>query len=381
MRRLLGLALMLALPMHAQAQLPVPSVGLGMGVDTTIAPVGDIVRTVEAYLKLPKPGRTPTDLFIRGPYSGPIEYDPASEVVYLGFPVTVVSVVPTSRSADVYIVKLLHARNDGDSTTPAIGAISLQRLEAVRRVGGWALRSPMASLTANWPTRRAGQIVFHMQPGHAFNRSLASRSATVLDSLQRVFGVTRTKPLDYFVCGSIAECHRILGLDFYVEPSGPRPGWGGRAIEDRIVLSGDPERGEGHVHEVVHVALNPAFGSIWNAVANEGLATWIGGSRGRAFPELMRDLVAFQLQHPDKTLDQLLTEGRSDEENGAWYATAALFTDSVYRKQGTPGLKRWIAAAPGAAAVHEQLQDLLGVASVDQDGWWRATARERAGAE
>ncbi len=382
MRGLPCLILPLFFAVATEAQQPAASVSLGFGVDTTIAPVGAIVRTVTAYLQLPQPGRTPTSLFVPGRYAGPALYDPAAMMAYQGFAATVVSVLPTGPRGDVYVVKLLHASAQSDSTTSTIRPLALQRLEAVPRDSAWVLRSPLSSLTASWSTHRVGRIVFHTPRGHVFGRALAARSATVLDSLQRVFSIARTAPLDYFVCGSTEECCRLLGLDFFVDASGARPGWGGRSLGPRIVLAGNPELGEAYVHEVVHAALTPAFGPTSNNLVIEGFAAWIGGSRGQPYSALLRSLVGYQERYASVTLDQILdgetARGWGDEETDASYATAALLTESVQRRLGIAGLRRWIATRPGAAAVREQLQELLGVTTAHQEAWWRAAAKERA---
>ncbi len=94
------------------AQRPVEVVTLGWAVDTTHSPVREIVRTLLAYFRLPHPGRTPTPLWSAEEQARFPFYDLTADILYQGFPATIVEVTPAAADSAVWVVKALFARAD-----------------------------------------------------------------------------------------------------------------------------------------------------------------------------------------------------------------------------------------------------------------------------
>jgi hypothetical protein len=107
-----------------------------------------------------------------------------------------------------------------------------------------------------------------------------------VDSVAKLFNVPVPRHLDVIVGASMDDVERAIGLDFFSEPSGPGQRSGGLNLGS-IILSGNPAIGEAYLHEFVHSVLGPSL-PAGNQLLSEGVATWLGGSRGRSPREMYR---------------------------------------------------------------------------------------------
>lgn len=362
------------------AQQPVPSLSLGFGVDTVSDDVRGIVRTLRDYFALAQPSRTPTPLWKAEEQRGRRMYDATSDA-YQGFPATIIEVVPESPTNDLYVVRTLFARYD--TASRAIRPLAVQRLYARRSGRGWTLESALPHLTASWSAMRMGRITFHRPPGQRIDRVRARRTARLLDDLQRRFAITDTSTINYYACGSTREMYRIVGLDFMVSPSGPGTGRGGRAsAEQHLLLAGDSLQGEAYVHELVHIALwpiVPAGGR--HHMAEEGVATWIGGSRGASIDSLAVILAHYQATHPAVTMHMLVDGDVSgvwgQPETDAMYATAGVIAAAIHERGADAGIRKYLNLTDDTASFWREMPALVGVPGDSIEGWWRGEAVRR----
>lgn len=242
--------------------------------------------------------------------------------------------------------------------------------------------NPLSRLTRDWLTRTAGRVTFHYAPGQNPDPERAARTARFVDSVAALFAVEPPARIDYYVAGSPDEYFRAIGLDFFVLPSGPGTATGGNALAAlNIVLAGDPSQGEAYLHEVTHVVLG---GRYQGAVIGEGIAAWLGGSRGRPPRELYRLLAEYQRAHPDVTLEMFVRgdlPGWGAAESDAMYGTGALFIDAVFRRSGIAGLRSLAGTRFDDDTVLAAMRTRLGIRSSDAaalDAWWRSAAAEAA---
>ncbi|MCC6930008.1 MAG: hypothetical protein IT359_13580 [Gemmatimonadaceae bacterium] len=377
---LLTSALSMAHARPASAQETVPSLSLGFGVDTVSADVRGIVRTLRDYFALPQPSRTPTPLWNGEEQRGRRVYDATGEA-YQGFPATIIEVVPESPDNDLYVVRTLFARYD--SASRAIRPLAVQRLYARRTGDRWTLESALPHLTARWSTLRVGRITFHRPPGERIDRARARRTAQLFDDLQLRFAIADTSTLDYYACGSTREMYRIVGLDFMVAPSGPGTGRGGRAsAEQHLLLAGDSLQGEAYIHELAHIAFWPTLPAGGrHHMVEEGVATWIGGSRGASIDSLAVILARYQATHPGVTL-RMLVDGDvagvwGQPETDAMYATAGVIAAAIHERGGDSGIRRYLGVTDDSASFWREMPALLGVSGDSLEGWWRGEAARR----
>jgi hypothetical protein len=382
--RILGFLAAIVIAAQAGAQGPPPTVSVSFGIDTTITDVGAVVRLVRAYLAKPD-----SSARSHGLWSTATDFDrrvgDLTIEAYQGFPATIISLASDGPGDSVYVVRILYA--SADSTGQRISPLALQRLFAVREPGaplGFKLAGALPRLTRDWEQRTKGRVTFWYAPGQHPNPARISHASSFVDSVAALFHVPPPNHLDMYVTGSLEEAQRAIGLDFFPAASADR-GRGGRALFGGIVLAGNPGMGEGYVHEVAHAILGPTFPSR-NGFFSEGVATWLGGSRGRTPQQTYTRLRQIQAAHPAMTLEQVLkhdiADATAEETTDAFYATGALAVDAVYRRAGIAGLRGLAQLSGDPNLLLTALPAQLGLSSSDQsalDRWWRAAAAQMSG--
>jgi len=361
-----------------QAQTPSPSVSIGFGVDTSIADVRNVVSLVRAYLAKPD-----SSARSRGLWSSATEFDRRIGDVTAGqanqgFPATVVGVISDGPGDSVYVVKILYARAD---SARGIAPLALQRLYAIREAGApyaFRLASALPRITRNWERRSKGHITFWYVPGHKPNPAKIDRAARFVDSVAKLFSVPPPQHLDVYVGDSMDEVQRAIGLDFYTQSSGPGQRSGGLDIGS-ILLMGNPQIGEDYLHEFVHAVLGPSL-PAGSKLLSEGVATWLGGSRGRTTREMFALLRSYQQADSTLSFPALVRQGfdvpDADRGTNLLYATGALIVDAVQRKNGVAGVRRIYQLRTNPNALLRSISIELGVPPDDAslDRWWRAEA-------
>jgi hypothetical protein len=281
---------------------------------------------------------------------------------------TVVDIAPAHDSADTgaYVIRTLFAYDDPKrhATVP----VGLVRVYATREGNRWVLGNALPRLTHHWPSRKVGVITFVHEPSHRFDGARARQSATFVDSVAVLFGIPSPPDIGYYVTDTPEEMTRILGLDFAV------PGMRGRAFtEDRLILSGSPDYGEYYPHELAHIVLRPFEAEAHTPFEwDEAVAMWLGGSRGRSFPELMRALADTLHVHPDLTLTAIVGEPRIPTVPP--YPSLAALIQMAYEKDGMLAVKQ-VLTSPGEGEQQRPLgpaERVLGLSPADLNAAWRS---------
>jgi len=110
---------------------------------------------------------------------------------------------------------------------------------------------------------------------HKFNVEKAKELSNFIDEVSKNFKVT-PRPFEYYFANDYEEIQNLKGLDYWY-------GMGGRlkptgTSDERVYASG---LGEDYFHEVFHVIVNTQYSNkhLWKS---EGIATFLGGSRGNS---------------------------------------------------------------------------------------------------
>jgi hypothetical protein len=177
---------------------------------------------------------------------------------------------------------------------------------------------------------------------------------------------------------------RAIGLDFYLEPSGPGQRSGGMSL-GYIILSGNPAIGEAYFHELVHTVLGPSL-PVGSRLLGEGVATWLGGSRGRTPHELYKLLRRYQRSDSTLALSTLIRNGFDDPDTdksaNLLYGSGALIADSIYREGGISTLRNVYQVRGDPDTVMRAISTALGFSPTDTaslDKWWRAETERAVG--
>lgn len=383
--RILGFLAAILITAQAGAQGPPPTVTVSFGIDTTITEVGAIVRLVRAYLAKPD-----SSARSRGLWSTVTDFDrrvgDLTTEAYQGFPATIISLASDGPGDSVYVVRILYA--SADSTGQRISPLALQRLYALRDSGalfGFKLAGALPRLTRDWEQRTKGRLTFWYAPGQHPNPAKIAHASSFVDSVATLFQVPPPNHLDMYVTGSMEEAQRAIGLDFFPMAAADR-GLGGRALFGTLVLAGNRALGEAYVHEVAHAILGGPTFPIRSGFINEGVATWLGGSRGRTPQQTYARLSQIQVARPGLTLAQVLRhdipDATAEEMTDAFYATGALAVNAVYRRAGIAGLRVLAQLSDDPSLLLAALPAQLGLSSSDKsalDRWWRAEAARISG--
>lgn len=358
------------------AQEPSPSVSAGFGVDTTITDVRNVVSLIRAYLAKPDSSARTRGLWSTATTFDRTVGDVTAWRANQGFPATVVGVIPAMPGDSVYIVRILYARAD---STGGAAPLALQRLYAVRESGApyaFRLSSAFPRMRSNWERRSKGPITFWYVPGQRPNAPRINRTGRFVDSVAKLFNVPVPRHLDVIVGASMDDVERAIGLDFFPEPSGPGQRSGGLNLGS-IILSGNPAIAEAYFHEFVHSVLGPTL-PAGSALLSEGVATWLGGSRGRTTREMYTLLHSYQQSDSTLTLSGLIRSrfqvADADRSTNLLYATGALIAGSIYRRQGIAALRRAYQLKGDPDALIRGISSALGFSPTDTralDAWWR----------
>jgi hypothetical protein len=288
---------------------------------------------------------------------------------------TVVAIEPaTPNDSNVFSIRTLFTRSDSASG-PEL-PVALTRVFAIRENGAWVLANALTRTTAEWQRKTVGQFTFIYPPDHRFDKVKARHTVRFTDSLATAFGAPRPKGVTYYLARSPDEAFRIAGLDFVPPRSTGRsfPG-------NYMIFSGLPAYGEFYPHELTHLTLGwilPDLGAP--QVLDEGLAFWLGGSRGRCWAELRADLATALVADSALTLARLLAERPATDPLRSTAAGALL--QLAQERGGVAVVKRVLSPPPGPNGRDILLgaQQALGLSREALEVAWRGIVERRGAA-
>jgi hypothetical protein len=297
-------------PGTASAQ-GVLSVDVGLGVDleepawsrTGWHPaVPEILEAWEQYLLSDAHLQAPTSLWSTAEQESWPGYDLTAGLAYIGTRATVLDIRPRDAATpDEFVVSTLFTSLQGSEQR--VRPVALTRVFAVREEGRWVFSGAIHRLTEGWSAETVGSITFRFPADYPFDRAGAEGAVTFADSLSAALELPPLEDVTYFVARSPDELHRMMGLDWTL----PGMGHGYALPWNRLLLNGNPDFGEANRHELTHLVLGPVLGlGRTHGAVNEGMATWLGGSMGMTFSEVIREYAAYLRDHPATTLDAVL---------------------------------------------------------------------------
>lgn len=351
----------------AAAEIPATQFTLGWGVDTEDPLQREISGILERYLTSSDSSvrDAGTMLWCEADQLARHQFDLTEPWVYKGVQATLLEITPTSTDSTGYWVRTLYAFSDHNGIQP----FGLQRLLARRDRGTWVLCGALGSMTSGWNRQVVGEIAYHYPDTWNFDRGKAEIAAAFVGRIAADFGLTEREPIDYYLAPTPEALARILGLDWTI------PGVRGRTYApDRLVFVGDATQGEAYLHELVHVVLSPlAPAGDSPLLISEGVASWLGGSRGLDFAGLMEELLRYQSERPAVNFADIVDPTRHRSEVG--YHTGALLMECLYRKGGTEAVKRAVQTVDSDGALYTLLERELGVEPAAATQWWRSSTR------
>lgn len=377
--RCLSFALVLLWAGSAGAQ-AVPRVDPGWGVDLEAAPwtdvgwhgaVSEIYGAWREYLLSDPHMQAHTPLWSAAEQQRWPGYDLTAGIAYKGMPATVLDIRPSGREANAFVVRTLFASVSGEDRTAR--PVALTRVYAVRENERWVFANALPRLTRDWIRADVGPVTFVIHPGMSFDVRRAERAVAFAASLAENLSLPGLEDVTYMMAPTPEELHRAMGVDWTFGAQGH-----GYALPwNRLILSGDPVFGEDNRHEITHLVTGPILAEgRTHSMVSEGLATWLGGSVGRTYSELVVDYAAFLCAHPRVDLDAVL-EGNGPDRG--WYPAGAVLVDMVHDRGGWPAVRQLLSSGRSDEELRAALMELLASPWGDIAADWKAQVSATGG--
>ncbi|MEZ0611435.1 hypothetical protein ACAW74_23185 [Fibrella sp. WM1] len=280
------------------------------------------------------------------------EFEPT---LYRGYPVQILSVVNYN---GLYQIKSLFGGNNPKGRSPNLVAITnvYARPGTADATAPWQLYNALPiNRDKLWQGLRVGYVQYYFPRYHVFDKRKALQLNDFIEQLCRDFSVP-PQAIEYYLADTAEELRQLRGIDYEATLSGASKPTG-RAVDNRVFCSG---LGEFYPHEVVHVLLNPHFPNQHPWVV-EGVATWLGGSRGQPLSWHLHRTATYLTQHPELNLANLLTLRNLDEYTDYRYALGGLLCQLIHEKGDYPLLKQVMNAGRTDAVLYQAIDTYLGV--------------------
>ncbi len=362
MKQLLILAIFIASSHFAFGQ----NIVLNVGVDTTL--FQDIKEPLDHWISFLKTGDDDAGIAYWNPEEvekyGKKYYCLAETELYFGMdnylqllssPTFKLTIMSVRQFNEYYKIQTLVSMQVNDSLSDNV--MYLFHVYAKETDSGWQLFNALPINTKlRFNNTTVGIIKYHYPKHHQFNPLLAQKQLAFIDSICKVFDAPMDT-MDYYFTETQEELLKVKGMDYVMGVNGiEKPS--GRGGLNMIMGSGC---GEYYPHESVHVFIQPLFPNmhLW---ANEGLATFLGGTGHNTLDDEVKKLKVYLNEHPEVDLDSMLTFINVDGIVADYrYVMGGLIVKEVYNKGGIKLLKKFLNAGKSNEDYLRAIQECLGV--------------------
>lgn len=254
-----------------------------------------------------------------------------------------------------------------NDTTNANTLKSIFNIVANKTDTGILFSHPLPYFTRNWEKIQRGSIEYVISPDRDFNEEEAEKQLEDISKICKFFD-TDPMPITYYSCTGLEELFQIKGFDY--NPIMYREGGGGLAATFNIVFSGNSS--EYYTHEIMHL-YSSALVLSGTPLIDEGMATYVGGSRVFSYSWHKANLRSHVQKHPEIDFLQHLEpfERFFAGETSIPYMIGALICERTYRLYGKVGL---LGLLDGA----NDVWDLLGNVGLTQENFDAELRKELA---
>lgn len=284
------------------------------------------------------------------------EFQPS---LYMGLPVHVLSI---KFKGDICQIKaqFSYCKDDG---IPYILAIA--NYVAKKENGTFKLYNALTYNKQFWNCTGVGMVDFYYPPYHKFDYEKAQKLNDFIIQTCKNFGV-QPKPFEYYLADDYDEIQKLKGLDYYIGMGGQaRPS--GKATDDKVYCGG---LGEYYPHEVFHVQIDEHFPNkhFW---VSEGVATLLGGSRGKSLDWHIKRTNIYLQKHPEIDLNNMLKLKNLDSETSYHYVLGGLIAKKIMAKGGWSLLRAFMSSGKTDEDYYNGVEKYLGVKKSELNGYVR----------
>lgn len=296
-----------------------------------------------------------------------------SPSTYMGFPSRVLSIkyIP---EGEYYEIKSMfsYCQEDG---TPYV--LCILNVLAQKDGGEYKLKNilPINLKRHRWQYRRTKYVDYYFPPYHDFSFQNAQRLNLFIDSISAIFDVP-PKKIEYYFADTYDEVMEIMGFDYYMGMGGEIKPTGRVQPNNRILCGG---LGEYYPHEVVHLIIDPHYSETFYWM-REGLATFLGGSRGKDLNEIIRITNTFLEGHPEIDLDTpfKFSYASINEFVDYKYAIGGLWCKIAYDKGGWDLVKELMRSSLSEESTIDAVCEMTQVSKENLNEFMRAKFKEYA---
>jgi len=255
------------------------------------------------------------------------EFQPS---LYMGFPVHILSMKFINEICQIK-AQFSYCKEDG---SPYV--LAIVNYVAKKENGTFKLYNALSSNKQNWECTTVGIVDFYYPSYHKFNYEKAQKLNDFINVICKNFGV-KPKPFEYYLADDYDEIQELKGFDYYIGMGGQsKPS--GKATDDKVYCGG---LGEYYPHEVFHVQIDEHFPNkhFW---VSEGIATLLGGSRGKSLGCHIKRTNLYLQKHPEIDLNNMLKLTNLDSETSYHYVLGGLIAMKIKDKGGWSLLKEFM---------------------------------------
>ncbi|MDZ4330165.1 MAG: hypothetical protein U0945_06230, partial [Flavobacterium sp.] len=262
-------------------------------------------------------------------------------------------------------VQFSYCQNDG-----APYVLSIVNYYIKRENGVLKLYNALFINREKWSHTQYGMVDYYYPKYHKFDYQKAKELSDFIDSISKNFKVT-PRPFEYYFANDYEEIQNLKGLDYWYGMGGKLKPTGSADVSG-IFSSG---KGENDFHEAFHVIVDTKYTNkhLWTS---EGIATFLGGSRGNSLAWHLKRTHDFLDKHRDIDLNNLLDLRTIDEFTDYRYAVGGLIARKIYQKGGWEMLRNFMNSGITNKDYYNAIKQFLGVSRKNLNSYLRKEIAE-----
>lgn len=284
------------------------------------------------------------------------EFQPS---LYMGLPVHVLSI---KFNNDIGRIKaqFSYCKEDGSPYVLAIANYVTKKENGV-----FKLYNALSYNRQSWNHTTVGIVDFFYPTYHKFDYEKALELNEFIHETCNNFTV-QPKPFEYYLADDYDEIQRLKGLDYYLGMGGqstPR----GKSTDDKVYCGG---LGENYPHEVFHVLVDEYFPNkhFW---VSEGIATLLGGSRGKSLDWHIKRTNHYLQEHPEIDLCNMLELTNLDSLTSYHYVLGGLVAKKIWDKGGWRLLREFLSSGKTDEDYYRAIEKYLGISKSELNDYIR----------
>lgn len=284
------------------------------------------------------------------------EFQPS---LYNGFPVHVLSI---KNNNGTYKIKAQFGfcKENGEPYVLAIANYFVKKENE-----DYKLYNALTFNKREWFCTNVGLVDFYYPKYHDFNFENAEKLNSYIREICNDLDV-KPKSFEYYLADDFDEIQSLKGLDYYIGMGGEtKPS--GKATDDKVYCAG---LGEYYPHEVFHIQINEHYPNMYYWVS-EGMATFLGGSRGKDLKWHLKRTNEYLKKHPEVNLNNLLNLVNLDEYTSYHYSLGGLIAKRIYEKGGWNLIKKFMNSVKSESEYYNAVETLLGINKNDLNSYLR----------